>query len=106
VKRCIVAYALPQRQWLWDVSAPQSATVAELLAMAREAAGTLEIPWEGPVGIHGAPCARSAVPRDGDRIEIYRPLKADPKESRRERAKAGRAAPDQAARRPSNRSRS
>jgi putative ubiquitin-RnfH superfamily antitoxin RatB of RatAB toxin-antitoxin module len=106
VKRCTVVYALPRRQWLWEVDAPDSASVADILASAREMAGALEIPWQGPVGIFGALCERSAVPRDGDRIEIYRALNADPKESRRERAKAGRAAQDRAARPPSTGSRS
>jgi putative ubiquitin-RnfH superfamily antitoxin RatB of RatAB toxin-antitoxin module len=106
VKRCTVAYALPQRQWLWELDAPDSATVGEVISRAREIAGALEIPWEGPVGIFGVLCERGFVPRDGDRIEIYRPLTADPKVSRRERAKAGRAARDRAGRPPSTGSRS
>jgi putative ubiquitin-RnfH superfamily antitoxin RatB of RatAB toxin-antitoxin module len=106
VKRCVVAYALPQRQWLWEVNCPDSATVDEVLSRAREAAGTLDIPWDGAVGIFGARCERSVVPRDGDRIELYRPLSADPKESRRARAKAGTAARDSAEHPPSTRSRS
>jgi uncharacterized protein len=106
VKRCTVAYALPERQWLWEVDAPDSATVGEIIGRARDMAETLEIPWDGPVGIFGVSCERSAVPRDGDRIEIYRSLNADPKESRRERVKAGRAARDRAGRPPSRGSRS
>ena len=106
MKRCLVAFALPQRQWLWEVDVPDSATVADILALARGGAGELDIPWEGDVGIFGVSCSRDAVPRDGDRIEIYRPLRADPKESRRARAKAVRAARDLAERPPSTRSRS
>ena len=37
-------------------------------------------------GIFGRPAALDAVVADGDRIEIYRPLRADPKEARRRRA--------------------
>jgi putative ubiquitin-RnfH superfamily antitoxin RatB of RatAB toxin-antitoxin module len=106
VKRCTVVFALPQRQWLWEIAAPDSATVGEVLARARAAARDTEIPWDAEVGIFGVPCDTNAVPRDGDRIEIYRPLRADPKESRRARAKAARAARDSAARPPSIRSRS
>ncbi len=106
MKRCVVAYALPQRQWLWEVECPDAATVGDVLARAREAAGPLDVPWEGPVGIFGALCERSAVPHDGDRIELYRPLSADPKESRRARARVGTAARDPAVRPPSSRSRS
>lgn len=38
------------------------------------------------VGIFGNKAAIDQVLRDGDRVEIYRPLIADPKESRRQRA--------------------
>jgi putative ubiquitin-RnfH superfamily antitoxin RatB of RatAB toxin-antitoxin module len=106
MKRCTVAYALPRRQWLWEVEAADSATVGEIIIRAREMAGAIDIPADGPVGIFGAVCERSVVPRHGDRIEIYRPLNADPKESRRARAKAARAARDRAVRPPSTGSRS
>ena len=89
---------------MWRVMLSDGGTVAEALAQAREQAQGLEVPWNADVGIFGELCDRAAVPRDGDRIEIYRPLKSDPKASRRERARAGKAAPGQAAGRPSNRS--
>jgi putative ubiquitin-RnfH superfamily antitoxin RatB of RatAB toxin-antitoxin module len=38
------------------------------------------------VGIFGRKAAIDDILRDGDRVEIYRPLIADPKESRRQRA--------------------
>ena len=106
MKRCTVACALPRRQWLWEVDVPDAATVGEILIRARGSAGALPIPWDGPVGIFGVLCERSAVPRDGDRIEIYRPLNVDPKESRRERVKAAKAARDRAGRPPLTGSRS
>lgn len=106
MKRCLVVYALPDRQWQWQVTLADAATVAEALAQARAQSGEVAIPWEGQVGIFGALCDRNAVPRDGDRIEIYRPLKADPKESRRARVKARRQAQDQAVPRPPSRVRS
>jgi uncharacterized protein len=96
MKRCIVAFATPERQWLWPVNLPDGATVAEALVQARAQSAGIEVPWEADVGIFGELCDRSAVPRDGDRIEIYRPLRLDPKESRRERARARKAAPDPA----------
>lgn len=40
----------------------------------------------GPVGIFGRLTALDTPLRDGDRVEIYRPLLADPKEARRKRA--------------------
>ena len=104
MKRCTVAFALPDRQWLWEVELEDEGTVAEALELARTLAGATEVPWDAAVGIFGLLCERSAVPRHGDRIEIYRPLKADPKVSRRERAKAVRQARDQALSRPRPRS--
>lgn len=100
MKRCTVAFATPERQWLWVVTLPDGSTVAEALAQARELATGVEVPWNGDTGIFGELCDREAVPRDGDRIEIYRPLKSDPKESRRERAKARKAAQDREPSRP------
>jgi uncharacterized protein len=106
MKTVIVTFALPQQQWTWEVTLADAATVGDALDSARAQAGGVEVPWGGPIGIFGALCDRNAVPRDGDRIEIYRALKADPKESRRERVKARRAAQDRAASGPRPRSRS
>jgi putative ubiquitin-RnfH superfamily antitoxin RatB of RatAB toxin-antitoxin module len=39
-----------------------------------------------PVGIFGRAVPRNTPVRDGDRIEIYRPLVADPKQARRQRS--------------------
>ena len=93
MKRCTVVFALPERQWLWTVELPDGATVGDALEQARAQAAGIEVPWNADVGIFGELCDRAAVPRDGDRIEIYRPLKSDPKESRRERARAKKLAP-------------
>jgi uncharacterized protein len=104
MKRVTVSFALPGRQWSWALELADAATVGDALRNARGLAGDVAVPWEGPVGIFGALCDRNAVPRDGDRIEIYRALKADPKESRRERVKAVRRARDQAPSPPRTRS--
>lgn len=45
-----------------------------------------------PVGIWGAFCDRGDVLRDRDRVELYRPLRVDPKEARRQRDQAQRGA--------------
>jgi putative ubiquitin-RnfH superfamily antitoxin RatB of RatAB toxin-antitoxin module len=98
VKRCTVAYALADAQWLWPLELPPGATVAEALEAARrQVAGMPEVPWESAsVGIFGVVCAREFVFADGDRIEVYRPLTVDPRAARRERAavakRRGRAA--------------
>jgi putative ubiquitin-RnfH superfamily antitoxin RatB of RatAB toxin-antitoxin module len=43
-----------------------------------------------PVGVWGAFCERDEVLRDRDRVELYRPLRVDPKEARRQRQQVQR----------------
>ena len=81
-----VAYALPERQTLLRVSLPAGASVADALAVC----GIHDLHPETrspdiPVGIFGKVVPREHQPVDGDRIEIYRPLIADPKASRNAR---------------------
>ena len=83
--RCEVAYATRERQFLWTVELPQPATVADVIAAARAAANQDDVPWESAaVGVFGEPRTRTDAARDGDRVELYRPLRADPRERRRE----------------------
>ena len=94
-KRCTVAYATREQQFVWAVEIPEAGTVADALRAARASADsdTHDIPWDtASVGIYGDVCARSDVPAEGDRIEIYRPLAADPRERRRERVRTQRRA--------------
>ena len=89
--RCFVAYATRERQYLWSVELPAQATVAEALAAARrlaerESAGLDPSLWEtAPVGVFGEPRTRTTHVEDGDRVELYRPLHADPRARRRAR---------------------
>jgi putative ubiquitin-RnfH superfamily antitoxin RatB of RatAB toxin-antitoxin module len=88
--RVEVAYALADRQWLLPLELPASANVRDAIEASGliQAAGLAE-PLEA--GIFGRRCALGTVLRDGDRVEVYRPLDFDPMESRRRRAaKAGR----------------
>lgn len=103
-KRCVVAYATREHQYLWTVDLPAAATIADALNIARGlAASTLttrgtrveidEVPWDAaPVGIYGEVRDRRDVPDDGDRIELYRPLHSDPRERRRSRVQKDRRA--------------
>jgi putative ubiquitin-RnfH superfamily antitoxin RatB of RatAB toxin-antitoxin module len=74
-----VVRAHPERQETVALELEQGATVRVALL----AAG---MPAEQPVGIWGRRVALDAQLADGDRVEIYRPLRADPKEARRQRA--------------------
>jgi len=89
-KHCRVAFALPARQLLWTVELPADATVHQCLEHARVQARARgeegQVPWDSDsLGIFGEPCRRGDVPRDGDRVEIYRALINDPRTSRRAR---------------------
>jgi putative ubiquitin-RnfH superfamily antitoxin RatB of RatAB toxin-antitoxin module len=87
-KHCVVAYATAARQYLWEVELPVDATIQQALDEARRSSGVQDVPWdEADVGLFGEVKPRSEIPRDGDRIELYRPLAHDPKESRRDRVK-------------------
>jgi len=87
-KRCTVAYATRECQYLWSVELPLGASIGDALAAARAAADApgAGIPWDSAaVGIFGELRSRSDLCADGDRIELYRPLRRDPRERRRER---------------------
>ena len=81
-----VAYAEPRRQFLRRFELPAGATVADAITVSgiEQAFGIDAAVLD--VGIWSKPAARDTVLGDGDRIEIHRALKADPKESRRRRA--------------------
>ena len=94
-KRCTIAFATRERQFLFRVELPADARIAEALAAARALAGcsepAAEIPWDSArVGVFGELRSRSDGYADGDRIELYRPLKLDPRERRRERVQRER----------------
>jgi putative ubiquitin-RnfH superfamily antitoxin RatB of RatAB toxin-antitoxin module len=85
--RVCVAVALPDRQQVIAVEIEEGATVADALRVAKAAEFVAGIePAQLRVGIWGKACAMDATLRDGDRVEVYRPLQADPKEMRRARA--------------------
>ena len=91
-----VVFALPRQQVLVSVSLAEGATVAEAIDAAGLAARFPEEQLDAlPTGIWGRPAERDAVVRDGDRVEIYRPLEIDPREARRQLAQAGRTMRDE-----------
>lgn len=93
--RVEVAYALPERQRIVSLEVPQGTTVFEVA----ERSGITTL-FDGidlataKMGIFGKLVAtpRTQVLEDGDRVEIYRPLLADPKEARKARVRKAAAA--------------
>ncbi len=91
--RVQVCHALPGRGVLLELTLPAGTT----LRQAVEASGLLQqcpqIDIEtAKLGIFGKLRPADTVARDGDRVEVYRPLQADPKETRRRRAQHRKAA--------------
>ncbi|MDR0996261.1 MAG: RnfH family protein [Zoogloeaceae bacterium] len=86
-----VIYPLPDKQPTVKVTLPEGATLADAL----KASGLLEKypeidPEKGKFGIYAKLSKPDTPLRDADRVEIYRPLIADPKEVRKQRAAEGK----------------
>ncbi len=82
-----VAYAAPDKQVLLGLSVPQGTTVAEGIEQSAIQDEFPELKMDlKVVGIFSRKVPLDHLLREGDRIEIYRPLMADPKEMRRQRA--------------------
>lgn len=87
-----VVYALPHHQELRALRLPTGATVGQALAASGLLRAYPEIDLaKNKIGIFGKLTQPAAPLRDHDRVEIYRPLAADPKELRRRRAAAAKA---------------
>jgi putative ubiquitin-RnfH superfamily antitoxin RatB of RatAB toxin-antitoxin module len=86
-----VCYALPEKQELVAMRLPEGTTLQQAL----ESSGLLEKYPEidlkkNKFGIYAKLSKPDTVLRDRDRVEIYRPLIADPKEVRKQRAAEGK----------------
>lgn len=82
-----VCYAKPEIQLLRDLSVPPGTTVQTAIVQSGILVDMPEIDLMScRFGIYAKLKTLDTILRDGDRIEIYRPLIADPKESRRRRA--------------------
>ena len=86
-----IAYALPQQQVILPITVKSGTTALAAI----EASGILgkfpEIDINtNKIGIFGKLCKPDTVLRHLDRVEIYRPLIADPKEVRRQLAEEGK----------------
>ena len=86
--RVMVCYAQPDDSFLVALDVRAGSTVAEAIAASGVLSRFPEIDLaRNKVGLFGKLRPLDTVVRGGDRIEIYRPLQADPMESRRRRAR-------------------
>jgi putative ubiquitin-RnfH superfamily antitoxin RatB of RatAB toxin-antitoxin module len=82
-----VAYATPDRQLLLEVRVQRGCTAEEAIELSGirdEFPGMVVDP--SAVGVFSRKVPLDHILRAGDRVEIYRPLIADPREARRQRA--------------------
>jgi len=86
-----VAYALPNKQMIIPVKLTEGMTAEQAI---KQSCITEQFPEidlaNNKIGLFGKLTALDTVLRHMDRVEIYRPLIADPKEVRRQRAAEGK----------------
>lgn len=93
-----VAYALPDKQRIEVVSVPEGCSAIEAVKQSgiENHFDDLVITDDIKLGVFGKAVPGKQALKDGDRIEIYRPLIADPKEARKARAAKAKAAKEEA----------
>ena len=86
-----VAYALPKEQLIIPVRVPSGTTAEDAIKLSGILQKFPEIDLAvNKFGVFGKLTKSDTVLRELDRVEIYRPLIADPKEVRRQRAAEGK----------------
>jgi hypothetical protein len=86
-----VVHARPGKQLVLAVELPRGASAGDAVRASGIAAHFPDLDLErAPLGVHGRRVAREHALAPGDRVEIYRPLVADPKEVRRRLAAQGK----------------
>ena len=86
-----VAYATPRQKCILKVTGHPGMTVQQAIERSKLVERFPEIELaKARVGIFGKLATRDAELQEGDRVEIYRPLIADPKEARKKRAAQGK----------------
>jgi putative ubiquitin-RnfH superfamily antitoxin RatB of RatAB toxin-antitoxin module len=88
--RIEVAYAMPARQHIVELAMEQGATAADALRQSGILDLYPELDGNSPLGIHGRVLPPDTLLREGDRVEVYRPLTVDPKAARIDRAAQAR----------------
>jgi len=87
--RVEVAYALPENQFLVELEVNDTTSALEAIRQSGLFKLYPELEQQDlEIGIFSKPVAADTALKNGDRVEIYRPLTIDPKEARRLRAAA------------------
>lgn len=89
--RATVVYCAHERQWIVDVEVPAGSTLRDAVVASGLPARATELdPAALDLGVFNHLRQPDEPVRDGDRIEVYRPLAIDPKQARRIRAEIRR----------------
>jgi putative ubiquitin-RnfH superfamily antitoxin RatB of RatAB toxin-antitoxin module len=82
-----VVYARPERAWRVSLRLAPGSTALQAFEASGLRGRVAELASAEPdLGVFAHPVAPDRPLRDGDRVEIYRPLLIDPKDARRKRA--------------------
>jgi putative ubiquitin-RnfH superfamily antitoxin RatB of RatAB toxin-antitoxin module len=82
-----IAYATPARQVIIPVEIEPGTTATQAIALSAMVEQFPELDLtRATIGIFGQVCPLNTLLKQGDRVEIYRPLLCDPKQARRNRA--------------------
>lgn len=89
-----VVFALPENQYLYETTVARGASVEELIKLSGFLKTVPELAnrelSEMQIGVYAKKVELDYLLEEGDRVEIYRPLQADPKEVRRQLALIGK----------------
>ena len=86
-----IVYALKDQQWIYEAKVARGTSALEMVVLS----GVLEAFPELDkltlqLGVYAQKVEHDYLLEEGDRVEIYRPLTADPKEVRRQLALMGK----------------
>ncbi len=86
-----VVYAMPDEQYRECITVPEGSTARCVVESSTVLAKLKQVDMSQiKIGIYGRLITLDTVMQDGDRLEVYRPLRADPKTVRRMLAKQGK----------------
>ncbi len=82
-----LVFATPDKQVLQSITLPEGSTVDDVIGAGNLKRDFPDLVQEGmQAGVWGRPVDRDHVVKEGDRVELYRPLEIDPREARRLKA--------------------